>query len=151
MDHQSNKGLEQFHNNVGIKFQLYNSLFSSLPFHRIEKTGMLLAVLSSDCEEGYKNKMNPTQIIETFFEKYTSYTDEKEQMDVLFRFIQYLERQVVLFDALEDAAFTEVTDINGTGTLKQMAIEVVKANKQKAIEKKLKDFSVRFVLTAHPT
>ena len=40
MDHQSSKGLQQFKNNVGIKFQLYNSLFTSLPFHRIEKTGI---------------------------------------------------------------------------------------------------------------
>ena len=38
MDHQSTRGLQQFKNLVGIKFQLYNSLFTSLPFHRIEKT-----------------------------------------------------------------------------------------------------------------
>jgi phosphoenolpyruvate carboxylase len=151
MDHYSSRGLKQFNNNVGIKFQLYNSLFSSLPFHRIEKTGMLLAVLNSDCEEGFKKKMNPTQIIETFFEKHTTYTSEKEQLDVLFRFVQYLERQVVLFDALEDAAFTDVTDVNGAGTLKQLELEVIKNNKEKEVEKKLRDFSVRLVLTAHPT
>jgi phosphoenolpyruvate carboxylase len=151
MDHHSSRGLQQFNNNVGIKFQLYNSLFSSLPFHRIEKTGMLLGVLNSDCEDGYKKKMNPTEIIETFFEKHTTYTNEKEQLDVLFRFVQYLERQVVLFDALEDAAFTDVTDVNGAGSLKQLELEVIKNNKQEAIEKKLQDFSVRLVLTAHPT
>ena len=43
MDHSSIKGLQQFKNLVGIKFQLYNSLFTSLPFHRIEKTGILLS------------------------------------------------------------------------------------------------------------
>jgi phosphoenolpyruvate carboxylase len=151
MDNRSSYGLQQFNNNVGIKFQLYNSLFSSLPFHRIEKTGMLLAVLNSDCEEGFKKKMNPTEIIETFFEKHTTYTNEKEKLDVLFRFVQYLERQVVLFDALEDAAFTDVTDVNGAGTLKQLELEVIKNNKEKEVEKKLQDFSVRLVLTAHPT
>jgi phosphoenolpyruvate carboxylase len=151
MDHYSSKGLVEFNNNVGIKFQLYNSLFSSLPFHRIEKTGMLLSVLNSECEEGFKNKMNPTKIIKTFFEKHTTYSNEKEQLDVLFRFVQYLERQVVLFDALEDAAFTNVTDINGAGTLKQLELEVKKNKKEKEVEKKLKNFSVRLVLTAHPT
>jgi phosphoenolpyruvate carboxylase len=151
MDHYSSRGLQQFNNNVGIKFQLYNSLFSSLPFHRIEKTGMLLTVLNSDCEDGFKKKMNPTQIIETFFEKHTTYTNEKEQLDVLFRFVQYLERQVVLFDALEDAAFTDVTDVNGAGTLKQLELEIIKNNKEKEVEKKLQNFSVRLVLTAHPT
>ena len=69
MDHQSSKGLQQFKNNVGIKFQLYNSLFTSLPFHRIEKTGILLSLLLNYCEEGYKKKKSPEEIIEEFFQK----------------------------------------------------------------------------------
>jgi phosphoenolpyruvate carboxylase len=103
MDHESNKGLRQFKNYVGIKFQLYNSLFTSLPFHRIEKTGILLSLLLNNCEEGYKKKQSPEQIIEEFFQKQTSYVNEQDKLDLLFRFIQFIERQVVLFDALEDA------------------------------------------------
>jgi phosphoenolpyruvate carboxylase len=151
MDHHSSRGLQQFNNNVGIKFQLYNSLFSSLPFHRIEKTGILLSVLLSNCEEGFKKKMNPTDIIDEFFEKHTTLKNEKEKLDMLFRIIQFVERQVVLFDALEDAAFTDVKDMAGAGTLKQLELEVLKNNKDKELEKKLKDFSVHLVLTAHPT
>jgi len=151
MDHHSSRGLQQFNNNVGIKFQLYNSLFSSLPFHRIEKTGILLSVLLSNCEEGFKKKMNPTDIIDEFFEKHTTLKNEKEKLDMLFRIIQFVERQVVLFDALEDAAFTAVKDMAGAGTLKQLELEVIKNNKEKALEKKLKEFSVQLVLTAHPT
>ena len=151
MDHHSSRGLQQFNNNVSIKFQLYNSLFSSLPFHRIEKTGILLSVLLSNCDEGFKRKMNPTAIIEDFFQKHTTYKDEKEKLDMLFRIIQYVERQVVLFDALEDAAFTDVRDMSGAGTLKQLELEVIKSNKEKELETKLKDFSVQLVLTAHPT
>jgi phosphoenolpyruvate carboxylase len=74
MDYQSNKALQQFKNYVGIKFQLYNSLFTSLPFHRIEKTGILLSLLANNCEEGFKKKLSPIQIIEDFFNKQTSYT-----------------------------------------------------------------------------
>ncbi len=144
-------GLEQFHNNVVIKFQLYNSLFSTLPFHRIEKTGILLSLFQSQCEEGYKKLLSPTEIIETFFERNTSYRAQKEKLDMLFRMIQYVERQVVLFDALEDAAFTSVTDIGGIGTLKQLELEVMQHKKEKAVEEKLKEFSVQLVLTAHPT
>src|SRR5215216_920180 len=103
MDHQSSRGLQQFKNNVGLKFQLYNSLFTSLPFHRIEKTGILLSLLLNNCEEGYKKKKSPSQIIDDFFQRYTSCGDEREKIDMLFRFVQYVERQVVLFDALEDA------------------------------------------------
>jgi len=151
MDHHSSRGLQQFNNNVGIKFQLYNSLFSSLPFHRIEKTGILLSVLLNDCDEGFKKKMNPTDIIDEFFQKHTTLTNEKEKLDMLFRIIQFVERQVVLFDALEDAAFTDVRDMAGAGTLKQLELEVIKNNKDKELEKKLRDFSVQLVLTAHPT
>jgi len=46
--------LSVFQSQVAIKFQLYNSLFTSLPFHRIEKTGILVSLLLLNCEEGYK-------------------------------------------------------------------------------------------------
>lgn len=151
MDRSPNKALQQFRNEVGIRFQLYNSLFTSLPFHRIEKTGILLSLLSNNCEEGYKKNLSPISIIEEFFTKHTTYTNEKEQTDLLFRFVQYVERQVVLFDALEDAAFREVNDLNGIGTLKQLESEVVGDNKENELAEKLKDFSIRLVLTAHPT
>ncbi|GAC1380476.1 MAG: phosphoenolpyruvate carboxylase [Ginsengibacter sp.] len=151
MDNKSSKGLQHFKSLVGLKFQLYNSLFTSLPFHRIEKTGILLSLFLNNCEEGYKKKLSPTEIVESFFEKHTSLTDLNEQLNILFRFIQFVERQVVLFDALEDAAFTEVNDISGAGTLKQLELDVIKSNKELALEEKLKDFSIRLVLTAHPT
>jgi phosphoenolpyruvate carboxylase len=151
MDRQSSLALQQFKNHVGIKFQLYNSLFTSLPFHRIEKTGILLSLLLNFCEEGYKKKLSPVQIIEDFFEKHTTYTREQDKLDLLFRFIQYVERQVVLFDALEDASFREVNDINGVGSLKYLESEVIQNGMQERLAEKLKDFSIRLVLTAHPT
>jgi phosphoenolpyruvate carboxylase len=151
MDNLSNRGLQQFRNEVGIKFQLYNSLFTSLPFHRIEKTGILLSLLSNNCEEGYKKKLSPTEIIEDFFSRHTAYKKEEERNDLLFRFVQYVERQVVLFDALEDAAFRSVNDLNGVGTLKHLESEVLQDNKENELKEKLKDFAIRLVLTAHPT
>ncbi len=151
MDNRSNKALQLFKSEVGLRFQLYNSLFTSLPFHRIEKTGILLSLLSNNCDEGYKKHLSPIRIIDEFFNRHTSYTTEKEKADLLFRFVQYVERQVVLFDALEDAAFTQVHDLNGVGTLKQLESEIIQENKQKELGEKLKDFSVRLVLTAHPT
>ncbi|HTS43107.1 MAG TPA: phosphoenolpyruvate carboxylase [Puia sp.] len=151
MSYQLSQGLQQFKNLVGIKFQLYNSLFTSLPFHRIEKTGILLSLLLTFCEEGYKKKQSPEQIIEEFFQKHTSYTSDREKADILFRFVQYVERQVVLFDALEDAAFKDVNDLGGIGTLKHLSSEVLQFNKEDELKAKLKDYSVRLVLTAHPT
>lgn len=151
MDHSANRALQHFKNDIGINFQLYNSLFTSLPFHRIEKTGILLSLLLSNCEDGYLKGQSPVAIIEDFFKKNTTYVTDKEKLDLLFRFVQYAERQVVLFDALEDAAFSRVHDMNGPGTLKHLESEVVKMEKEAELTEKLKDYCVRLVLTAHPT
>ena len=40
----------------------------------------------------------------------SNYTD---QISLLFRFIQYIERQVVLFDAVEDASFSKINNLDG--------------------------------------
>lgn len=151
MDHSNSSALEKFNNEVGIKFQLYNSLFSSLPFHRIEKTGIHLALLLTDCEEGYGAGKSPVEIIDDFFAKNAPNADEKARIDMLFRFIQYAERQVVLFDALEDSAFRQVNDMNGPGTLKSLEGELANSQLQDVLAEKLKDFAIRLVLTAHPT
>ena len=130
---QPTNNLEQFNNLVSVKYQLYNSLFTSLPFHRIEKTGVLLSLLMHQCEEGYRKKLNPTEIIDTFFATNSEYDTDEKKRSLLFRFIQYIERQVVLFDALEDAAFTQVHDMYGAGTLKQLELEVKQEQQEAAL------------------
>ncbi len=147
----STAGLQQFKNLVGIKFQLYNSLFGSLPFHRIEKTGILVSLLLVNCEEGYNKKQSPVEIIDEFFSKQTSFIKDEEKADLMFRFVQYIERQVVLFDALEDAAFTQVNDMGGKGTLKNLELLVDQQHTEAELAEKLKDFNIQLVLTAHPT
>lgn len=151
MQVSSANALSQFKNKVGIRFQLYNSLFTSLPFHRIEKTGVLLSLFLIHCEEGFKKAKSPEEIIDSFLQQYTNYPAGREQIDLLFRFIQYAERQVVLFDALEDASFESIQDLKGQGTMRHLASEVVQQEKQDELAKKVDDFSVRLVLTAHPT
>ncbi len=143
--------LQIYNNQVGLKFQLYNSLFTALPFHRVEKTGVLLSIFLLHCEEGFNKGQSPVDIIHSFLEQYTAYRTEQEQTDLLFRFVQYAERQVVLFDALEDAAFRDIHDVHGTGTLKHLQSEILHNQAQAQLADKLQDFSVRLVLTAHPT
>ncbi len=151
MQAASTPALETFKLAVGTRFQLYNSLFTALPFHRIEKTGVLLSLFLHHCEESFAKGMNPTEIVEQFFAGYTSFTTTNEQTDLLFRFIQYAERQVVLFDAVEDAAFEQVNDLFGTGTLKQLKSRTDSEDKEAALLEKLNSFRVMLVLTAHPT
>lgn len=151
MEHSTNSKIQTYNQQVGLKFQLYNSLFTALPFHRVEKTGVLLSSFLLHCEEGFEQGKSPMDIIQSFFQQYTSYKYEKEQIDLLFRFVQYAERQVVLFDAVEDAAYRYIYDLQGRGTLKHLQSEILQANMQQQLLDKLKDFSVRLVLTAHPT
>lgn len=147
----SANALQKFQDTVGIRFQLYNSLFLSLPFYGIDKTGILLSLFLTNCEEGFARNLSPAEIIESFFKNHTSIQDEDKKLDLLFRFVQYAERQIVLFDALEDAAFREMNDLQGTGTLKQLVAAVLQNNKINEFVETLKNFSVRPVLTAHPT
>ena len=151
MNITSDSTLQRFKNLVGVKFQLYNSLFTALPFHRIENTSVLLSLFLLRCEDGFRKGQSPLEIVDNFLNQYTPYVNEQECADLLFRFVQYAERQVVLFDALEDAAFGQLNDLSGPGTLKQLQSQVQQTSKEKDLAGKVKDFSVRLVLTAHPT
>jgi len=151
MQTPSNNILQEFKDKIVVRYQLYNSLFSLLPFHRIEKTGVLLSSFLLYCEEGYKKSQSPMELLESFVHQYTPNADEREMLDMLFRFIQFIERQVVLFDALEDASFTSLYEMQGQGSIRQLLAQVEQQSKEKEFENKVKKFCVRIVLTAHPT
>ena len=123
----------------------------TLPFAAISKTGVLLPLFHDVCKNGFSNKKNPTEIVDSFFNNYQQNTTEKEKINLLFKFIQYLERQVVLFDAIEDASFPIVNNMDGVGTMRSTKENAVQENKKEALKKFLEDFKVRVVLTAHPT
>lgn len=143
--------LTRFNQNVLSKYQIYNSIFMTLPFDTITKTGALLPLFHETCQKGFENGQNPTQIVETFFEKYQARRSDESQKNLLFRFIQYIERQVVLFDAIEDAAFSTVNNMDGIGTLRSLKESTTADGKLEKLRKSLEDFKVRIVLTAHPT
>lgn len=143
--------LTRFTQNVMSKYQIYNSIFMTLPFDTITKTGALLPLFHETCQKGFANGDDPTTIVETFFEKYQARRSPKSQINLLFRFIQYIERQVVLFDAIEDAAFAKVHNMDGIGTLRSLKESVIAEDKLETLQKYLEEFKVRIVLTAHPT
>jgi len=43
----------KFANMVAAKYQIYNSLFLTLPFEKITNTGVLLPVLFQECKDGF--------------------------------------------------------------------------------------------------
>mgnify|MGYP005695978655 FL=1 len=99
---------ERFNDKVLSRFNLYNSIFSTLPYESISKTGVMLPLFERICIDGYKKSNNPTQIVNDFFDTYMTGSDDSEKVSLLFRFIQYIERQVVLFDAVEDLSLIHI-------------------------------------------
>ena len=143
--------LDRFNEYVLSKYQIYNSIFMTLPYSTLNKIGVMLPLFHDVCKTGFEKGKNPTEIVGFFFKKYLERPREKERIDLLFRFIQYIERQVVLFDAIEDAAFPIINNMEGLGTLRNSKETAFSAHKKEDLKKHLDEFKVRIVLTAHPT
>ena len=143
--------LERFNDNVLSKFEIYNSLFLTLPFDSIAQSSLYLPLFSDHCKKGFEQKKSPLEIIEGFIAAYGNELNEKEVQNLLFGFIQYIERQVVLFDAIEDAAFADVNNMHGRGTIRYIKEETFGRGKTAELKDYLNRFNVRIVLTAHPT
>jgi phosphoenolpyruvate carboxylase len=136
---------------VSTRYHIYNSLFLNLPYTGIYRTGTLLPLLQQACETGFEKGKDPKAIIKKFFSDFTPNATREEQFALLFNFIQYTERQVVLFDSVEDASFDQVNDLNGKGTISALLLRASSEGVVEELKRKLEDFSVRVVLTAHPT
>jgi phosphoenolpyruvate carboxylase len=143
--------IERFNQNVLSKYNIYNSVFITLPFDSIDNTGVLLPLFTEVCEKGFKKQETPKEIIDFFSQKYLHSTVESDQIDLMFRFIQYIERQIVLFDAVEDAAFPVVNNMEGRGSLRDIKEKADAKGKKEELIDFLENFNVRTVLTAHPT
>ncbi|MDP5060859.1 MAG: phosphoenolpyruvate carboxylase [Maribacter sp.] len=148
---QQQERLAEFKKSVQNKFNVYNSLFLNLPYKNIENVGMLIPLLLNQSEKGLSEGLNPKEILENFFENFVEIESEKEQLDFMFRIIQYVERQVVLYDSVEDAAFPKLHKHSSSLSLKDYFQFVEKNNSWDTIWDKLSTFSARIVLTAHPT
>jgi len=142
---------ERFQQNVAYKFTIFNSLFVTLPFDKIYQTGVLLPLFSDICERGYQENQSPYQIFETFVTQYLDHPTEVEKIDLMFRFIQFVERQIVLFDAVEEAAFPIMNNMEGKGSLRAIKENAEALGKRKELQEFIENFKVRAVLTAHPT
>lgn len=143
--------LARFNENVLSKYQIYNGIFMNLPYDNTSNTGVYLPLFHQVCKSGFEQGKNPTEIIDYFFKKFKDRPREKERIDTMFSFIQYIERQVVLFDAIEDAAFAIVNNMEGIGTIRNLKATAFSSHKKEALKTHFKEFKIRPVLTAHPT
>jgi phosphoenolpyruvate carboxylase len=107
--------------------------------------------LADTCRTKLQQGETPKKIIEQFLTEQLNTKEQIEKFDFLFRVIQFVERQVVLIDALEDATFEALNNLNGPGSISSLLIQAKREKKTNTLLEKIKTFSIRPVLTAHPT
>ncbi len=136
---------ELFRQIITNKYSVYNSLFLNLPHKHSTYTGIYIPLLRKLSHEGFADAKSPAEIIKEFLENHTDVDNQDDEFELLFRIIQYIERQVVLFDCVEDAAFLDFQRPQ-IGSYLQPENEYYES-----LKKHLKSFSTRLVFTAHPT
>ncbi|GGP02402.1 phosphoenolpyruvate carboxylase [Cloacibacterium rupense] len=123
----------------------------SLPYDKMTNIGMLLPFLYEESRDGYEEGKSPEEIVEEFFKKHTELETEDQKLELLFKIIQYIERQVVLFDSIEDAAFSQLHSESDAGTVMQLHERAIQEHQFSKVQAKLEDFGIKVVFTAHPT
>jgi len=143
--------LKAFDRSVKNKFDVYNSLFLNLPTGKIQHVGILIPLLHRVAEQGLADGREPVEILDNFFETHTEISTEKDRIEFMFNVIQYVERQVVLFDSVEDAAFPYLQGLSDELNLRDFIRSQGSEDQAMDIYETLSTFSARLVLTAHPT
>lgn len=143
--------LKIFEEKVANKFKLYNSLFLNLPYQKNDTVGILLPLLYQRCKTGLDQGKDPDEILDDFFTNIAKLPTEVERIGFMFSVIQFVERQVVLFDSVEDAAFNSLVELGNYLSVKDFFQKLESRKNWHSIIEKLSDFSARIVFTAHPT
>lgn len=147
----SKKIAKAYHELVELRYQLYDGLFTTLPLDAVQRTGVWLPLIQESCEAGLNAGLSPEEIITEFFSTRLPELSEQDQIDFLFKIIQYVERQIVLIDALEDSAYDQIHHVDGPDTWHQMTERLKLETAGDEIARYITGLGVRTVLTAHPT
>ena len=139
-----------YHAIVRHPFEVYNGIFLTLPLDGIRATGLRVPLLQEICENGLASGEKPLDILERFFAQ-LDLPSRGERLDLLYRIVQYIERQVVLVDALEDARYGQLHALQGEESLLQLMQRVRQAGEEERFSQALEQLGVRVVLTAQST
>ena len=134
---------------VARPFEVYNSIFLTLPLDGIRGTGLRVPLFAEACREGLAQGRSPMDLLTEHLSEV--HLPEEERVGLLFRYVQYIERQVVLVDALEDARYGRLNDLEGAESLAGILPRIARRGLDEALSDALRGQHVRVVLTAHPT
>lgn len=139
-----------FDEHVATRYRLYSGLLLGLPYDLLQRVGRLLPVFAEHCRKALAQQEAPSEIVRRFFADNPSLTDVPPD-DALFLFLQMVERQVVLFDALEEASFEDTHDNAGPGSVSHLLDKILHENRHAELASLVDRTATRIVLTAHPT
>ncbi|MEC7840275.1 MAG: phosphoenolpyruvate carboxylase [Chlamydiota bacterium] len=143
------EAIEAFDKLVRLKYELYNNLFLTLPFPNLKEVGIKLPIFAEWCDNLLGQ--SPIEIVDRFFKENLHIDDFDKKMDILFLFSQFIERQVILFDALEQASFSTTHPIDQSGSLDLLLIRYQEEKGKNQLHEILNHTKTRVVVTAHPT
>ncbi len=132
------------------KFQMYNSLFLNLYYQESNPVGHLIPLLTSYAKKQMDKGQSPMQILDNFIAANHDVIGG-DKIGFMFKVIQYVERQVVLFDSVEDVISPYSLEDENVVEVKDLLSTATDAHKSKELIDKINNFGVRIVLTAHPT
>ncbi len=141
--------LQNFESWVRRRFDIYNSIFLGLSANA--SNGILLGHFAAHVEDGIRKGQSPVEIISSFSKEHHSDASEEQLLALLIGFVGIIERQVVVFDAVEDSAFDKINDLSGSNSLKIVLKNFLNRGLTEELLATLKDLKIRLVLTAHPT
>lgn len=140
-----------FTEHTAMKFRMFSGLFFDLPYEQVNTAGNLIPLFSRHVHEALARGEAPQTIMEDFFARRMGQTDFAALKDQIFAILRLSERQIVLFDAVEEATFSRTRDLEGAGTLHDLGSRIQASATQADLARLLETFRTRIVLTAHPT
>lgn len=142
---------DTYENEITLKYQIYNGLFLNLPFSDTTQAGARLPIFTKMCKEMLDNGISTPDAVDNFLNVVP--LSEADKRLLLNKFLQFIERQIVLFDALENQAFNKINDMAGKGSIEGLfkSIADKSPHLQPQLDKLLNNYHTRLVLTAHPT
>jgi len=132
------------------QFQIYNALFLNLSYEGANQIGDLIPILGKAAKIQLERGKEPISIVNEFFDDYKDLI-AVDKMDFMFKVIQYVERQIVLFDSIEDCISPYDLEDQDSVLVDTLVNRCDSEKELEELMQKLNEFSVRIVLTAHPT
>ena len=124
-----NQLLESYKSEVELKYKMLNGLFLSTPLDKEHNANSRLATFSNICKNELTKGKDPIEIINNLYPEIS----EEEKLKIFIKFIRCIERQTVLIDALEEAAYSKTHDLNGEYSITRLTRRVERNNKENAL------------------